>query len=145
MADETIDELARRAVAGPEDGAAAFDYASALDAADREAEAIPVYQRALTCALPDQTEYRARVQLGSSLRLVGEAEQAVAVHREVCAHWPDRTANRLFLALALVETSRGAQAVSEVLTVALATEGDPDINYYRRALRGYAQQLAETD
>ena len=33
-----------------DDGAAAFEYASALDAADREAEAIPVYRHALAGA-----------------------------------------------------------------------------------------------
>jgi len=46
---------------------AAFEYASALDAAGREAEAIGVYRRALACGLPGELDYRAQVQLGSSL------------------------------------------------------------------------------
>lgn len=145
MTDQRIDDLTRRTAENPTDGVAAFDYAESLDAADREAEAIPIYRRALACGLPDQVEYWARVQLGSSLRLVDEAEEAVAVHREVCVRWPDRAANRLFLALALLATDRPAQALSEMMTVALTAEGNPDIDYYRRALGAYAEQLARRD
>lgn len=142
------DELARNAAERPGDGVAAFDYASALDAADREAEAIPVYRRAVECELPDQIRYRASVQLGSSLRLVGESEQAVAVHRETLARWPKQPANRLFLALALLAAGRPAgrpQAVSEAVATALIAEAEPDIDYYRRALTAYAQQLTSLD
>ncbi|MEJ7691070.1 MAG: tetratricopeptide repeat protein [Nocardioidaceae bacterium] len=145
MAGQMIDELARNAAERPGDGVAAFEYASALDAADREAEAIPVYRRALECELPDQIRYRASVQLGSSLRLVGESEQAVAVHRETLARWPKQPANRLFLALALLAAGRPAQAVSEAVATALIAEAEPDIDYYRRALTAYAQQLTSLD
>jgi cyanophycin synthetase len=145
VASQPINDLARRAAARPEDGAAAFDYASALDGADREAEAIPVYQRALRCGLPDELEYQAFVQLGSSLRVVGRANEAVAVHREASARWPDRVANRLFLALALLDAEGGAMAVREVLLGVLASDADPDIGFYRRALTAYAQQLGRRD
>jgi thioredoxin-like negative regulator of GroEL len=73
MASSDINALAHAAAAAPDDGAAAFEYASALDAADREAEAIPVYRRALACELGEELRYRASVQLGSSLRLVEHA------------------------------------------------------------------------
>ncbi len=145
MPDQTIGELARTAAERPGDGVAAFDYASALDAANREAEAIPAYQRALQCELPDQIRYRASLQLGSSLRVVGESEQAVAVHRETSARWPQQPANRLFLALALFAAGHPAQAVSEAIASALIADAEPDIDPYRRALTNYAQQLVLLD
>lgn len=143
MGDGSLDELAGLWEAVPDDGIAAFEYASALDAADREAEAIPVYRRALACGLSPEVEYRALVQLGSSLRVVGDAEGAVALHREVFRRWPERSANRLFLALALLDVGDSAAALAEALSVALALEGDEDIDYYRRALAAYTELLRQ--
>jgi cyanophycin synthetase len=140
---EGIEDASQRAAAAPDDGAAAFGYASALDAADREAEAIPMYRRALECGLPGELEYRARVQLGSSLRLTGQVAEAVAVHRDVSARWPDRPANRLFLALALLDAGAPREAVREAMLAALAGRAEPDMEYYRRALSGYAAGLHE--
>jgi tetratricopeptide (TPR) repeat protein len=111
--DRTIDALARQADDHPDDGAAVFRYADALDAAGREAEAIPVYRRALSTGLPDELAYRAMVQVGSSLRLIGQAGEAVAVHRQALARWPGRVANWPFLALALHDTGRPAEALGQ--------------------------------
>lgn len=138
---EGIEDRARRAAAAPDDGAAAFEYASALDAADREAEAIPVYRHALAGGLPGELDYRARVQLGSSLRLAGQVPEAVAVLRGVVARWPDRAAGRLFLALALLDAGAHGEAVRQAMLAALASPGGPDLDYYRRALASYAAQL----
>jgi cyanophycin synthetase len=120
---------------------AAFEYASALDAAGREAEAIGVYSRALACGLPGELEYRAQVQLGSSLRLTGQVAEAVQVHRGVCDRWPDRPSGHLFLALALLDAGASAGAVREAMLAALCGRGGPDIEYYRRPLTGYAARL----
>ncbi len=145
VTDGSVDALARLWEATPDDGLAAFEYASALDAADREAEAIPVYRRAVACGLSPEVEYRAMVQLGSSLRVVGDAEEAVVVHREVCHRWLERPANRLFLALALLDAGKSSAAVAEAFSVALAVEGDEDVNYYRRALTAYAELLRQAE
>ncbi len=123
---------------GIDDGTDAFEQASTLDAAGREAEAIPLYELAVASGLPERLEYQSLVQLGSSLRVVGRADDAVAVHRGVCHRWPDRVANRLFLALALLAADQPAQAVGEAVAAALLTEGNPDVDDYRRALSSYA-------
>lgn len=141
MGDRSLDEPARLWEAAPDDGLAAFEYASALDAADREPEAIPVYRRAAACDLSPEVEYRALVRLGSCLRVAGDAAGAVALHQEVCRRWPERSANRLLLALALSDAGESSAALVEVLSVALALEGDEDIDYYRRALATYTELL----
>lgn len=142
MSGSAIDALARAVHEHPDDGNAAFEYASALDAADREREAIPLYRRAIACRLTDDTAYRAHVQLGSSLRVTGDAAEAVAVHRAAVRKWPDGAANRLFLALALHAAGRADTAVAEAITAALTTSAD-DVEDYRRALTGYAERLAD--
>jgi hypothetical protein len=88
--DAAMEELARRATTSPDDGPAAFEYASALDNAGRETEAVAVYRRALACQLPEEMGYRVRVQLGSSLRALGKIEESAAVHLETSERWPDR-------------------------------------------------------
>lgn len=133
--------LADRAAAEPENGVAAFDYASALDAGSREAEAIPFYQRALSASLDEETTYRAMVQLGSSLRVVGRAAEAVRMHEQVAERWPDRPANRLFLALALHHAGSTTHALTQAIEAALEVGPEQDTDRYRRALRGYAQEL----
>lgn len=141
MSEESIDESARPLSTDYADGMAAFERASSLDASDREAEAVPVYRRALTYGLPSDVEYQALVQLGSSLRVVNDTEAAVATHRHVAELWPDRAANRLFLALALLDAGQPTAAATEALTAALTPHCETNIDEYRRALTAYTQQL----
>jgi len=75
MSEEPIDEPASSEHVACDEGLAAFEYASNLDSDDREGEAIPMYRRALTYGLPSEVEYKALVQLGSSLRVVNDVRQ----------------------------------------------------------------------
>jgi len=93
--------------------------------------------------LPSDVEYQALVQLGSSLCMVNDAEAAVATHRHVAERWPDRAANRLFPALALLDAGRPTAAATEALTAALTPDNKADIDEYRRALTAYTGQLNE--
>jgi hypothetical protein len=63
------------------------------------------------------------------------------MHCEVANRFPRRPANRLFLALALLDLGNAHEAVAEALRAALINEADPDIVYYQRALTAYADQL----
>lgn len=83
------------------------------------------------------------VQLGSSLRVVGDAASAITVHQKVAAQWPHRAADHLFLALALLEAGEAAGAVAGTFSVALQVEDD-DVAHYRRALTEYGEQLQRT-
>ena len=79
------------------------------------------------------------IQLASSLRNLGEAEESVALLTEELAAGSDELddAVRAFLALALTDAGRCPEAVSHALT-ALA----PHLPRYQRSLAAYAQQLA---
>ena len=78
MVDTAIEELAKRVAISPNAGAAGFEYASALDAAAREAEASAVHRQALAWPLPAEIEYRLREQLASSLRTLSKIGESVA-------------------------------------------------------------------
>jgi len=96
-----IDALA--AEHGPDDAAAVFETASARDYAGREQEAEPLYRRALELGLDEQVRPRAVIQLASTLRNLGRAEESVRMleqnlHDHPSDEWTGPSA--AFLALA---------------------------------------------
>jgi len=80
------------------------------------------------------------IQLASSLRNLGEAEESVALLRDELAAGSDELddAVRAFLSLALVSAGREREAVSHALA-ALA----PHLPRYQRSLGAYAQDLVD--
>lgn len=124
-----------------DDPAGLFERASALDAADREAEAVPLYRRALARGLPPGPRRRAVIQLASSLRNIGDSAQAAELLTAELDAPPDELddAVRAFLALALADIGREREAVSVALT-ALA----PHLHEYESAVSGYARLLVSS-
>jgi tetratricopeptide (TPR) repeat protein len=131
--DELIAEL-------PADSAvAAYERASAFDSTGRTDLAVPLYRQALELGLESDRRRRAVVQMASSLRALGQAEESVALlraERDVGSDELDDAVSA-FLALALVDTGREREAVSVALT-ALA----PHLPKYQRSLTNYARELA---
>ena len=128
--------------AGLTDGARAielFELAGEHDAAGRESEAVAPYREALELGLPPDLELRARIQLASTLRNLGEHAEAVDLLRDVVRHHPDHRAARMFLALALVSDGQASAAVHELLDLLLTHPGPPEA--YAVSLRWYADDL----
>lgn len=117
---------------------AAFERAGARDFLGLEEEAIPLYREALDRGLGGPERLQCLVQLGSSLRNVGDAEGAVHVLRSARAEAPAEGKDWVdaFLALALHSTGQTSQALAVALT-ALA----PHLTLYGRAVRSYADDL----
>lgn len=137
---EDMSRLAELARSSPEDGQVLFEYANVLDVNDREYEAVAVYRQALGCELSEQDRRRALIQLGSSLRIVGEVEEAIRVHQRLDAESPSAV-NRLFLAIALLEAGRSAEAVIAASTTLLDDLSKDDLDRYRPALTTYLGEL----
>ena len=131
-----MDRLA--AELAPDDPRGLFERASARDATDQEAEAIPLYRRALARGLPADRRRRAVIQLASSLRNVGEPARAAELLTAELSGPSDELddAVRAFLALALTDSGREREAVSVAL-IALA----PHLTGYERAVGSYARLL----
>ena len=135
-----IDALAADAPAGSE-AAALFEQAGARDSTGHSDLAVPLYEQALAAGLTGQRRRRAVIQLASSLRNLGRAEESVVLLTEELRQPSDALddAVRAFLALALADTGRPREATGQALT-ALA----PHLPRYQRSLANYAGELADS-
>jgi len=120
-----------------------FEQASAFDSTGYPDRAVPLYRRALELGLVGLRRRRAVIQLASSLRNLGRADESVALlTAELDAGSAEVSelddAVRAFLALALTDVGREREAVSVALT-ALA----PHLTRYNRSLDAYARLLVE--
>lgn len=123
----------------PDNARVRFEYAGAHDFAGYEAEAIPIYREAMGLGLTDDILRRAYVQLGSSLRNVGQYEEAIQVLSEGLARFPNFSPLRIFRAFALVSSGQCKDAVVELLETLLA---HPDaLGGYGRAIRYYTDDI----
>lgn len=142
-----IDELAAELPEG--DPVAAFERACAWDSTGHSDRAVPLYRQALDGGLTGYRRRRAVIQMSSSLRNIGQAEQAVALleaERDLDPATLDAQTRTLAdaisatLALCLADAGREREAVS-VAVAALA----PHLPRYQRSMANYARLLVEPD
>lgn len=138
------DELRRRvdelvAELPPGDPRGPYECASAFDSTGMEDEAVPLYRAALAGGLDEPLRRQAVIQLASTLRNVGEADEAIRLLSAEATDTGDGfdTAVRAFLALALASAGREREAVG-VAVGALATH----VPRCRRSLTTYGAELA---
>ncbi|MCS5717820.1 tetratricopeptide repeat protein [Herbiconiux sp. CPCC 205763] len=139
---EAIDSLTSELPDGS--AVAAFERAGARDSTGRTGEAIPLYRAALAAgadagALDSSRRRQATIQLASSLRALGRAEESVELLSAEKGQPSDELDDAVagFLALALADAGREREAVAVALT---ALSGH--LTRYRRSLSAYAAALA---
>ncbi|MFF1275977.1 tetratricopeptide repeat protein [Streptomyces marokkonensis] len=120
-----------------------FEQACAWDSTGRPDRAVPLYRQALDGGLARVSGYkarRARIQLASSLRNTGRAEEGVRLLTPELDAPPDELddAVRATLALCLSSLGRDREGLSLVLG-ALA----PHLPRYQRSMAAYARLLVE--
>jgi len=125
----------------PGDARAAYEYAGTLDAAGREADAVPLYEEALDSGLPEPHRHRARIQLASSLRNLGRPGEAVTLLDALVAERPESAAAIAFRALACLDAGQAETGVADLIDALLARATDDDSFAYRRALTAYADAV----
>ncbi|MGW4108981.1 tetratricopeptide repeat protein [Streptomyces sp. NPDC004976] len=121
----------------------AFEQACAWDSTGHPDRAVPLYRQALDGGLADVSRYkarRARIQLASSLRNTGRAEESVRLLAPELVAESDELddAVRACLALCLSSLGRDREGLSLVLG-ALAAH----LPRYRRSMADYARLLVE--
>nr|AIA11137.1 Tetratrico peptide repeat [uncultured bacterium] len=143
---EPEDFLARIAALSAErpagDAIAAFELASANDSTGHPEAAAPLYRQALAKGLTGLRRRRAAIQLASTLRNLGQAEESVTILTAERARVSDELDDAVAatLALALVEVGRAREAVG-VAVGALA----PHLKRYNRSMANYAKVLVRGD
>ena len=124
---------------GADDAAALFEAASVRDYLGREADAELLYRAAIAAGLDAGRGPQAVIQLASTLRNLGRADEAVELlgdHLELHPADEWTAPGAAFLALALASAGRERDAASVAL-VALS-QGLP---VYSNAVRRYALEL----
>jgi tetratricopeptide (TPR) repeat protein len=120
-----------------------FEVGGSYDVMGEESRAIPFYRRALDAGLSGDDRQECLVCLGSSLRVVGEFEEAVETLEEAVEEFPSRHSGRVFLALAYYSNDQPEEAVRTLLDVLLQTTTDEEILAYADALDYYKDNLDE--
>jgi hypothetical protein len=134
-----IDALA--AERPPGDADALFERACANDSTGRPDVAEPLYREALAAGLSGIRRRRAVIQLASTLRNLGHADESVALlsaERDAGSDELD-DAVTAFLALALTDVGREREAAGFALE-ALALH----LPRYNRSLASYARELSSS-
>jgi hypothetical protein len=130
----------------PEDSALApFEQACAWDSTGHSDKAAPLYREALAKGLGQESGYkgrRAKIQLSSSLRNIGQAEEGVKLLTPELEGPSDELddAVRATLALCLSSLGRDREGLSLVLG-ALA----PHLPRYQRSMANYARALVDPE
>jgi tetratricopeptide (TPR) repeat protein len=122
------------------DGSAIADFerASARDSTGRSDLAVPLYRAALETGLTGERRRRAVIQMSSSLRNLGRAQESAALLAAELELGEDALSGavRAFLALALVDLGREREAAS--LALAALAEYLPR---YNSSVARYAEAL----
>lgn len=119
----------------------AYQLAWTCDVLGREAEALPWYEKAVALGLPPNELSGALLGLGSTLRVLGQAERAVEVLRSGRRQFPENREFDVFLALALHDLGRHDESLKLVLEALCDTTDDPGLTAYQRAIRFHAEKL----
>jgi hypothetical protein len=122
-----------------DDAVAVFELAGVRDFVGREAEAEPLYRRALELGLEEPQRGQAVIQLASTVRNLGRPEESLTLLRDEFAGHPEHPladAATAFAALALADTGAEREALVAVLRALV-----PHLPAYGRAVTAYADEL----
>lgn len=122
-------------------GGEALRLAFEADSAGREEEALTYYRRAFELGVPDEQLAEASLGFGSTLRNVGSHDESVGVLSEAVERFPEHRALRVFLAYALWSAGRHADAMRSLVEALYLGDPAPELERYRRAIWGYANEL----
>jgi cyanophycin synthetase len=95
----------------------------------------------LSGGLREPYRHRAQIQAASTLRNLGDHEQALRLLDEVDVTHPGNVAVAAFRALVLVDAGRAGEAVANLVDSLVDHAADEDAAAYRRSLHAYATQL----
>ncbi len=120
-----------------------YELASTHDNLGLEREAVPYYVRSLETGLGEPDRAEALLGLGSTYRTLGEYEQAEQVLRAAVAEYPEHRELHVFLAMALHNRGKHAEAMALLLKEIADHSSHIGVQSYQRAISFYADRLDE--
>ncbi|WP_328496753.1 tetratricopeptide repeat protein [Streptomyces sp. NBC_00414] len=136
LIDALVAELPADSPSGP------FERACAWDSTGHSDKAVPLYREALALGLDGYRGRRAKIQLSSSLRNLGQAEEGVKLLSPELVGVSDELDDAVRATLALCLASLGRER--EGLSLALGALA-PHLPRYQRSMANYARLLVEPD
>lgn len=121
---------------------ALFELASANDSTSHEAQAEPLYRKALEIGLTGIRRRRATIQLASTLRNLGQAEEGIALLTAERARCSDELDDAIICTLALCLSEIGREREALGLTIGALAQHLPR---YNRSMANYAKALLPKD
>ncbi len=118
-----------------------YEVAGLHDMLGREAEAIPLYQKAVSLGLGEASLRGALLGLGSSYRTTGRHAEALATFDEALSRFPDALEFKVFRAMTCYNLGRNKEGVETLLGILATTTTDPALLPYPRAMALYAEDL----
>lgn len=125
----------------PAEPLANYQMAWLHDAQGLERSAVPFYEAAIAGILPEAEMRGALLGLGSTLRALGEYERSAAILHKGMERFPEAGEFPAFLAMALYNGGKYAEAVALLLNELVRSSTDPGILRYRRAILFYQNNL----
>ncbi len=125
----------------PRDARLDYEVASALDREGREAEAVEHYRAALEGGLREPHRFLALVGLASSLRNLGQLDEAGEVLAELHAIRPDSAVVAVLQALVEADAGRAERGVAVLADYVMTHATSPDSVGFRPAMQAYAAAL----
>ena len=122
----------------PNDPDGLFEWASVHDFLGLEVEAVQIYEQALKSGLTPLKSQKAVIQLASSLRNIGKANEAVVLLETNSFDDELGVAAKAFLALAYLDSGNPDKALSLVLG-----EFYPAEALYGRSIKFYTEELSK--
>lgn len=121
---------------------AAFERACAFDSTGHSDKAVPLYRAALAGGISGVRRRRSVIQLASSLRNLGHADDSVELLMAERQQPSDELDDAVSATLALALTSVGRER--EAVSIAVAALA-PHLPRYQRSMANYARLLLEQD
>jgi len=102
---------------------------------------VPFYLAAIDAGLSDEALRSAYLGLGSTYRVLGRYQEALATFDEGLSKFPGAAELEVFKSMALYNVGRNREAVAGLLAVVVETSNDQTVQSYRRAIALYAEDL----
>ncbi|MDF2401638.1 MULTISPECIES: tetratricopeptide repeat protein [Aeromonas] len=125
----------------PQDAKLHYEVAGLHDNLGREAQAIPLYQRAIALGLTGDALRGAWLGLGSSYRTTRQYLEALAALEQGLVCFPNANELKVFRAMVCYNMGRHKEGMESLLAVLAETTTAPDLIPYRRAMALYATDL----
>jgi tetratricopeptide (TPR) repeat protein len=142
--DDALTRFSELVARYPDDAGVAYHAAWAHDARGLEAQAVPLYERALDLGLEGDDARGALLGLGSTYRTLGRYDEAERVLSSGITDHPGERDIEVFYAMALYNAGKPKDACELLLRLLADTTSDPSISAYRRAILLYAHDLDRT-